>query len=75
MVKQKETQKQKTWVLELSIFEGSVAEIRPLYSSTELNLRGRVLGEVEKKSFIALPGKGGHSRIMPSKLCVPTWRG
>ena len=30
------------------------------------------MGEVEKNSFIALPGKGGHSRLMPSKLCVPT---
>ena len=29
------------------------------------------LGEVEKNSFIALPGKGGHSRLVPSKLCVP----
>ena len=34
-------------------------------------------GEVEKNSFIALPGKGGHSGLMPSKLCVPTqgWGG
>ena len=31
------------------------------------------LGEVEKNTLIALPGKGGHSRLMPSKLCVPTW--
>ena len=29
----------------------------------------RVLGEVEKDSFIALPGKGGHNRLVPSKLC------
>ena len=28
--------------------------------------------EVGKNSFIALPGKGGHSRLVPSKLCVPT---
>ena len=27
----------------------------------------RVLGEVEKDSFIALPGKGGHSGLMPSQ--------
>ena len=25
---------------------------------------------VEKNSFIALPGKGGHSRLIPSKLSV-----
>ena len=30
--------------------------------------------EVEKNSFIGLPGKGGHSGLMPSKLCVPSWR-
>ena len=30
------------------------------------------MGEVEKNSFIVLPGKGGHSGLMPSKLCVPT---
>ena len=28
----------------------------------------------KKKSFIALPGKGSHSKLMPSKLCVPTRR-
>ena len=31
--------------------------------------RSRVLDEVEKYSFIALPGKGGHSGLMPSKSC------
>ena len=33
----------------------------------------KIVGKVEKDSFIALPGKGGHSRPMPSKPCVPTW--
>ena len=51
------------------------SQIQPLYPDTELNLGDRVLGEVEKDSFIALPGKGGHSGLMPSKLCVPAWRG
>ena len=27
------------------------------------------MGEVEKNSFIAFPGKGGHSGLTPSKLC------
>ena len=46
-----------------------------LYSLTELNLRDRVLGEAEKSSYIALPGKGGHSKLMPSKLCPRTsWK-
>ena len=25
----------------------------------------RVLGEIEKESFITLPGKGGHSGLLP----------
>ena len=32
-----------------------VAEIRPLYTGAGLNLRVRVLGEVERNNFIALP--------------------
>ena len=31
--------------------------------------------EVEKDSFVAFPGKGGHRGLMPSKLCVQTWSG
>ena len=44
-----------------------------LYTCPELNLRDRVWGEVEKESIIALPGKGGQSRPMPSKPCVSPW--
>ena len=51
--------------------EGGVAKIQLLYTSMELNLGNRVLGEVEKNSLIALPCKGRHRRLM-SKLCVPT---
>ena len=43
------------------------------YICVKSNLRDRVLGRVEKDSFVAMPGKGGHSRLMPSKPCVPTW--
>ena len=39
----------------------------------ESNLRDRVLGEVEK-SFIPLPDKGGHNRLLPRKLCGPRWK-
>ena len=39
-----------------------------LCTGAELNLGNRVLGEIEK-SFISLPGKGGHSGLMLSKLC------
>jgi len=44
-----------------------------LYTGAESNLRDRVLVEVEKDCFIALPGKGRRSGLMPSKSCVPTW--
>ena len=43
----------------------------PLCSSAESNLRDRVWGEVEKNSFIALPGKEGHSRLLPLKTVCP----
>ena len=46
---------------------------QPLCTSVELNLRDRVLGEVDKDSFIALPRKGGDSGIMPSTASVPAY--
>ena len=45
----------------------------PLCPSAESNLGDRVLGEIEKNSFTAMPGKRGQSRLVPQKLCVPTW--
>ena len=42
-----------------------------MYTGAKLNFGHIVLGEVEMDSFIALPGKDGHSRLLPSKLCVP----
>ena len=50
-------------------------EVQPLCTSAKRNLRDRVLGDVEKNSFIALSGKGGHSSLMPSSLCGPTQEG
>ena len=44
-----------------------------LYSGAKPNLRDRVLGEVDKDSFIALPRKGGDSGIMPSTASVPAY--
>ena len=32
----------------------------------------RVLDEIEKNSFIALSGKGGHSGLLPLKTALPT---
>ena len=43
-----------------------------LCTSAKSNLRDRVLGEVEKNGFIALPGKGGHSGFMPLKTVCPS---
>ena len=43
----------------------------PLCTSAESNLRDRVLGEVEKDSFIAFPGKGLHSGLVPPKIVCP----
>jgi len=48
----------------------SGSQIQPLYPNTELILRDRVLGDVEKNSFISLPGKRGHGGLIPSKLCL-----
>ena len=47
----------------------------PLCTSAKSNIRDRVSGEVEKNRFIALPGKGGHSRLLPSKTMCPRLRG
>ena len=46
-----------------------------LYTSAKPNLRDRVLSEVEKNSFIALPGSGGHSGLVPSKIVCPNLEG
>ena len=48
---------------------------RPLCTSAKSNLGDRVLGEVEKNSFIALPGKGGHSRLLPQNTVCPNLGG
>ena len=48
-----------------------VLKAHPLCTGAELNFGGRVLGEVEKNSFIALPGKGGHSGLVPLKIVCP----
>ena len=42
---------------------------------TKLNLGDRVLGEVEKNNFIALPGKEGHSGLVPLKIVCPNLGG
>ena len=40
----------------------------------ESNLRDKILGEIGKNTFIAVPGKVGHSGLVPQKLCVATKR-
>ena len=46
--------------------------IQPLCTDAKLNLGHGVWGEVEKNSFIALSGKGGHSGLLPLKTALPT---
>ena len=48
---------------------------QPLCAGAESNLRDRVLGEVEKNNFIALPGKRQHSRLVPIKTVCPNLEG
>ena len=48
-----------------------MTKTQPLYTHAEWNLEDRVLGKVEKNSFIALPGKGGHSALIPLKTVSP----
>ena len=45
--------------------------IHLLYMGVKSNSRDRVLSEVEKDSFIALPGKGRYTRFLPRKtMCL-----
>ena len=44
---------------------GNDDEAGPLCTGAQLNLGDRVLGEVGKYNFIALPSKGGHSSSCP----------
>ena len=46
-----------------------------LCPGTELNLGDGVLGEVEKNSFTALPGKEEHSGFLSSKTVCPNLGG
>ena len=47
-------------------------ESQLLYTPGPNQILETVLGEIEKDSFITLPGKGGHS-CLNKKLCVPIW--
>ena len=51
--------------------ENDAKSLASLYTGAKSNLRDRVSGEVEKGSFIALPGKGRHRGLRHSKPCVP----
>ena len=42
----------------------------PLSSGAKQKCRDRVLIEGEKIAFLALPGKGGHSRLMPKDYAL-----
>ena len=47
-------------------------KVWPLCTDGKLNLRDRVLGEVEKDSFITWPGKGRHTGLLAwNTMCPP----
>ena len=53
-----------------------MSEAQPLCTtSAKLNLGDRVLGDVEKDSFIALPGKGGQNGLLHWKATCPNQGG
>ena len=62
--------------IQISQEAGKVVQYSHLFKNfpqfVESNLRDRILGEIGKNTFIAVPGKAGHSGLVPSKLCVPT---
>ena len=43
---------------------------QPSYMPNQIS-RERVLIELEKKSFISLPGREGHSGLLASKTVIP----
>ena len=44
---------------------------QPLCTPMPNRISETVLGQAEKNSFIALPGKGGHRGVLPSKTMCP----
>ena len=54
-----------------SRLQAPLPKIQPLYPSAKSNLRDRVLGGIEKGSFITLPDEGGHTGILPLKTMCP----
>ena len=51
-----------------------ILKTQSLCTSAKSNLGGRVLGEMEKNSFIVFSGKERHNGLVSHKLCVPTCR-
>ena len=51
--------------------KGDAKSSASLYTGATLNLGDGVLGEVEKDSFIALPGKAEHSKLLPRETMCP----
>ena len=58
-----------------SLYDHDAERSASLYAGAKLNLRDRVLSEVEKESFITSPGKGSHSGILPQKALFPNLEG
>ena len=61
----------RTSILQLMWGQILMLQAWSLCISTRLNPGDRALGNAEKNSLIALPGKGGHSRLLPTKTLCP----
>ena len=72
VIRSKKTNTQSCWGISMILLPKSSAS---LYTVSESNLADRGLGEVEKDSFIALPGKGGHRGFLPRKTMCLNRRG
>ena len=49
----------------------SLAKTWPLFIAAKQKHGDRVLGEIERVAFKALPGKGDYRELMPLRLCGP----
>ena len=58
---------------QVGYFTTSTTWEAPLCTGTELNLRDRVLGDVDKNSFITLPEKGIQIGLLPLKPKCLNW--
>lgn len=62
-------------MMDVNVTMSMMPKAQPRCAGAELNLGDSVLVEVEKDSFITVPGKGGHSSLLPQETVCPKRRG